>query len=81
MEILDMTFAHVAVWKLVLIVGVVCGVGAIWREAVAHRREMKRFATSRERFNAEHRWEPKIVGKQDYGEWVRKDGKPIGSDE
>jgi hypothetical protein len=77
MEILDMKFAGIPVWMLIVGVGLWYGVRNAWREWREQRAMVREMEEAQSKFNAEHEWKPYLVNGIDCGEWVRKDGEPI----
>jgi hypothetical protein len=81
MEILDMTFMGVPVGTLIGIVAAVYLVNYAWKEWRKDRADIKEVDETLEKFRAEHEWKPRMVNGVDCGEWVRKDGRPLGIDD
>lgn len=81
MEILDLKFGGVPVWLILV------GAGILYNGRYAYREWLKNRDTAREldevqrKFQAEHLWKLRMVSGVDCGEWVRKDGRPIGIDD
>jgi hypothetical protein len=80
-EILNMTFAGVPVTTILIVVGVGYGVNRAWKEWREDRAMVKEVRESMEKFDAEHEWKPHMVNGVDCGEWIRKDGRPVGIDD
>ena len=81
MEILDLKFAGIPAWMLLLGVGLGYGVRSAWREWRSDRAMVREVEEATREFNATHEWKPHMVNGVDCGEWVRKDGRPMGFDD
>jgi hypothetical protein len=51
-----------------------------YREWRKDRKMVREVEEAQRKFKAEHEWKPRMVGAVDCGEWVRKDGRPVGID-
>jgi hypothetical protein len=80
MEILDLRFAGIPVstwfWRIfgILFCRSVYKEFLDWKE---RRSWKKQFDAKKKIWDEQHVWKSKIVSGVDYGEWVRKDGRPI----
>ncbi|MGB6396487.1 MAG: hypothetical protein WBF73_12470 [Bradyrhizobium sp.] len=80
MEILDLKFAGIPVW-IILLVAAICYNGRYaFREWRKDREMVREVEAAQRKFKAEHEWKPRMVGGVDCGEWVCKDGRPVGID-
>ena len=81
MEILNMTFAGIPLGVFIVLLGVGYIAHNAWTEWQQNRANIKAIRKAREAFNAKHVWRSRIINDVDHGEWVRKDGRPIGVDD
>jgi hypothetical protein len=81
MEILDMKFAGIPVGTLIVIAAVWFGAKSAWTDWRQHRADVKEIEEANKQFNKEHEWKPRMINGVDCGEWVRKDGRPLGIDD
>ena len=71
-----MTFAGIPVGVLIAVLGG----GFLLRNAWKEWRQDRADAKAQE-FHAAHVWKARVISGVDQGEWVRKDGRPIGIDD
>jgi hypothetical protein len=77
MEITHLTLFGIPIWIWLGAAGLFMGFKAAHEDWKERRQLKKEMDESMARFKAEHRWQPKMVGGVDCGEWVRKDGTPV----
>ncbi len=78
MEIMDMTFGGIKVGTLLGVCGLIYlayVLKSIWDDIIERRRYTEEREAADKKFHEEHEWKGAPYG---YGEWVRKDGRPIG---
>jgi|tagenome__1003787_1003787.scaffolds.fasta_scaffold20785889_1 hypothetical protein len=75
MEILDLKFAGVPIWIILMIVGVWYNGRRTLKEWRKDRQLAREVDEARRKFKDTHVWKPHVVGGNDYGEWVR--GTPL----
>lgn len=73
MEILDLKFAGVPVWLILVIVGLWYNVRHAYREWRKNRDTSRQLDEALRNVEAEHVSRPHPVGGVDCGEWVRKE--------
>jgi len=81
MEILDLKFAGVPVWMILVVAGLLYNARFAYREWRKDRDTVRELDEAQRRFQSEHVWKPRMVGGVDCGEWVRKDGRPLGAED
>jgi hypothetical protein len=76
MEILDLKFAGIPVWIIIVAVGIWYNGRYAYREWRKDREMAREVDEASRALHEKYRWEPDMRTGSDQGKWVRRDGLP-----
>jgi hypothetical protein len=74
MELSTLTWAGIPLWAWLLIFALGYGARQAYREWCQDRARVKQVDEAQREFHKKYRWQPRMIGGADCGEWVLKDG-------